>query len=210
MFRAAQKIIGGRQCVYRRSCHDLAHRQQLQHRQRRLYLQGHVPPATDQLEHLGQEFNLADAAGAELDVIGHILFGHFATNLRMQLAHRIDRAKIQVFTEHKGTADGFQSVVMAPGQRPRLDPGITLPFAPLSDEIVLQHVERTYQRPRIAIRPQAHVHAEHLPVGSDFGNRIDQAAPQPREKLEVGDAALIGIGGIRITIVGIDEDQINV
>ena len=44
-------------------------------------LQGRIAPAADQLEHLGDEFDFADAAGAELDVVRHLPAPHFVADL---------------------------------------------------------------------------------------------------------------------------------
>jgi hypothetical protein len=105
---AAQEVVGGTQRRHRLAGQQAAVGQSLQHLQRRLDLQRRVAPAADQLEHLGDEFDLADAAGPELDVVGLVLFRHFLADLRMQLAHRVDGAEVEVFAENEGAADGFE------------------------------------------------------------------------------------------------------
>ncbi len=69
-----------------------------------------VASAADELEDLGHELDFADAAGAELDVIGHVLARHFATDLGMQVAHGVDGAEIEVLAEDEGAGDALQGV----------------------------------------------------------------------------------------------------
>ena len=60
---------------------------------------------------------------------------------RMQSAHGIDRAEIQVLAEHEGPDDGgkFGQPCRLPRiQRARLDPGVPLPLPALGDEIVFE------------------------------------------------------------------------
>jgi hypothetical protein len=108
MLGAAQKIIRGGQLGNRRGGQHVARGEQLQHNQGRLRLQGQIAAAANQLEHLGEKLDFADAARAELDVVGHVFFRHFAANLRMQFAHRVDRAEIQILAKHEGAADALQ------------------------------------------------------------------------------------------------------
>ncbi len=169
-------------------------------------LQAAVASAANQLEYLGDELDFADAAGAELDVVGHIAAGDFLADLRMQLTHRVDGAEIEILAEHERAGDRGQFIVALAGHRSRLDPGVALPLAPLGDEIVLQHVEAGHQRSRVAVRSQPHVYAEHLAVAGHFGERADQLAAELGEELEIADR----VRPVGIAIVGIGEDQVDV
>jgi len=102
VFEAAQKLVGGGQFERRVERDLLPFGEQRQHLQRRLDLQLRVAATADQLEYLGDELDLADAAGAELDVAGHVLARHLAADLRVQAAHRVDCAEIQIFAEDEG------------------------------------------------------------------------------------------------------------
>ena len=206
MFEAAQEDIG--RVEFRGSIltKNFALGQQFQHLLRRLYLQVGISPAANELEHLGDEFDFSNAAGTELDVVSHVLFRHFATDLGVQFAHRIDRAEIEILAKDKRMADLVQLVVAAAGQRSRLDPGIALPFPALGDQVVLQHLERAHQRAGIAVGPQAHVHPKHLAVFRDIGDRVDQAASETGKEFEVRDRAR----PVRIPVFGKYEYQVNV
>jgi hypothetical protein len=210
MLQAAQEIVGGHKLDGGIEAENAALGQQLQHFLRRLDLQRCIAPAANQLEHLGDELDLAYAAGTEFDVVGHVLLRHLAANLRVQFAHRVDGAEIEILAEYEGMPDLLQFIVAASGQRPRLDPCVALPFTALCDEIVLQHFEGTHQRAGIAIRPQAHVDAKHLAVFRNIGNGIDQASPEPGEKFEIRYRTRICVYRIRIAILGKHENQVDV
>ena len=51
------------------------------------------------------ELDLANPAAPELDVVGHVLARHLAANLRVQVAHRVDGAEIEVLAEDEGAGD---------------------------------------------------------------------------------------------------------
>jgi hypothetical protein len=48
--------------------------------------------------------------GPSLTLSQHVLLRHFLANLRVQIAHRVDRAEVEVFAENKGAAHGLQLV----------------------------------------------------------------------------------------------------
>ena len=147
VFEAAQKRIGGEQFVAALRTQQAAFDEPRQHGERRADLQGAVASAADELEHLGDEFDFTDAARPELDVVGPILAHHLAANLRVQVAHGVDRAEIQILAVNERADDFLQHlrpvrlVVFARIQNARPDPGITLPFAPLGDQIVFERDE---------------------------------------------------------------------
>ena len=105
MLEPAQEHVGGGQILDRLRRQDAALGQQGQHLQRRAHLQGDVATTADELEHLGDELDLADAARAELDVVGAVAAGDFAADLRVQLAHGVDRAEVEVLAEHERAGD---------------------------------------------------------------------------------------------------------
>ena len=112
-----------------------AGRQQVEDLQRCPDLQRGVAAATDQLEDLGDELDLADAARTELDVVGHVLARHLSADLRMQVAHRVDGAEIEVLCGRRRAGDllhqadplGLQVVALV--HDARLDPRVAFPFA---------------------------------------------------------------------------------
>jgi hypothetical protein len=218
MLDAAQEVVGRGQLAHRFGGKEAIVGQQLQHLQGRLDLQRRIAAAADQLEHLGNELDFADAAGTELDVVGLVLLRHFLADLRVQLAHGVDGAEVEVLAKDEGAADGLQFVPArtpagagavagaVASERPRLDPGIAFPLAALGVEVVLQHVEGADQRAGIAVGPQPHVDAKHLAVFRDVGDGVDQAAPQAREEFEIGNRP----GAVGIAVLGVGEDQVDV
>ena len=105
VFEATQEDVGLAQFVLGFGLDQPALGQQLEHRKRRADLQRRVASAANELENLGDELDFADAAGAELDVVGHVLARHFAANLRVQVAHGVDGAEVEILAEDEGAGD---------------------------------------------------------------------------------------------------------
>ncbi len=147
VLEAAQEIVGGGQLVRALRRQQPPLDEQGEHLQRRPNLQHRLAATANQLEHLGDELDFANPARSQLDVLGHVLARHFAANLRVQIAHGVDRPIVEVFAEDEGTTEGVQRVdpfrlqIDALVHHPRLDPGVTFPFAALGDEIVLERAE---------------------------------------------------------------------
>ena len=165
-----------------------------------------VPSAADELQRLGHELDFADPAGAELDVVGEVPSQDFAAHFGMQCAHGRQRCVVEVLAKHEGTADRLEFSVAAPGQRPRLDPGVALPLAAVRHEITLQGVEADGQGPCVAVRPKAHVHAEHKPVAGLFVEQRNDPAAEANEILVGGERSR----PVGLPLVGIDEYEVDV
>ena len=216
MFEAAQKAIGHHQLLAAAGGQQASLDQQRQHLQRWSHLQGDIAPATDQLKNLGDKLDFPNPAGAELDVIGLVLAQHFAANLCVQVAHGVDCAEIEIFSVDEGSndlsqhLDPFTLAVFTGVHHPRLDPGVALPFTPLRDQIVFQRNERADQRPGIAVRTQAHVNAEHLPVTGDFVERGNQPLAEAGEEVMHFDTSPAVRCPGRFLYLGINEDQVDI
>jgi hypothetical protein len=118
------------------------------------------------------------------------------------------------------------SIITFARQRPPLDPRVSLPFAPLGNEILLERVEARGKRSRIAPRPQAHVDAEHLAVRGRLAERADQSTAEAGEKLVIGQgsaatflsamfltgatAVVTGAGAAGFPFLRIDEYEIDI
>ena len=149
-------------------------------------------------------------------MVGHVLARHFAANLRMQVAHGVDGAEIEIFAKDEGAGDPCQRLdpfahgatgqVGAAVHHAGLDPGIAFPFPALGDEIIFQRVHRTDQRPRVAIRAQAHVDSEHLAIGRQFAERGNDALAQAGEEVVVFDRFRAG----GIAFFRVDKDVVDV
>ena len=123
----------------------------------------------------------------------------------MQVAHRLIRAVIQIFAEHEGAHQRFD-VVRIRRNHAAFAPRIAFPFAPLRNQVLLQRGFAQYQRARIAVRPQPHIDAEHLPVGGDVVQQRNQFLPDFGEKLLIAPFA----PAVGVARFGIDENQIDV
>src|SRR3989338_2914432 len=77
---------------------------------------GIAPPAY-QLEYLCSKFDLAYSAGAEFDVVEPVAALYFLADLRVQLAHRIDCAEVEIFAEDERLRKPHQFVNVRIAQR---------------------------------------------------------------------------------------------
>ena len=136
--------------------------------QRRPDREHRLAPAAHQLHRLHDELDLADSARPELDVLRQLAPRHVAPHFGVQPAHRGERAEVEVLAVDERPHDRIELRVAAAGDRPRLDPRVALPFAPLRDEIGFQRLEARDQRPGFAVGPQPHVDAEHEAVLGDI------------------------------------------
>ncbi|TXT24789.1 MAG: hypothetical protein FD134_1385 [Gallionellaceae bacterium] len=88
----------------------------------------------------------------------------------------------------------------------RFDPGVALPFAPLLHQIFFQRGEAHHQRAAVAVRAQAHIHAEHHAFVGQFADQADQTTPELGEKFVVGKRAR----AVAFAVFRIEKDQVNV
>ncbi len=178
-----------------------------QHLERGARAQSRIAPAADQLETLRDELDLADAAGPELDVAREVAARDLLPDLRVELAHRVDGAEVEVLPEHERLRDlrelGTHPLVAA-GDHARLDPRVPLPLPSLCDEVLLERIEARGERARVAPRPQPHVDAEHLAVGGHVRERADDPLAELHEELVVRQP----VRGL--ALVRVDEHEIDV
>ena len=64
----------------------------------------------DELEHLGDEFDLPDAPRPQFDVVVLVLFSHLPPDLGVEVPHGGKGTEIQVFPEHEGQAQSYNFV----------------------------------------------------------------------------------------------------
>ena len=216
VFEPAQEFIRLEQLRLAVERQQAARDEQRQHLERWPDLQRRVAAAANQLEDLGHELDFADAAGAELDVVGHVLARDLAADLSVQVAHGIDRAKIEVLAEDEGARDAFELgipgclQVVAGVHDARLDPGVTLPLAALGDQVVFERDDRAHERPGIAIRPQTHVDAKDLAIAGDLAERADQPLAETGEEVVGLDLAPAAGHSSRLAVFRVDEDVVDV
>ncbi len=180
-----------------------------QHLQQRPLLQAQVAPAVDQLEGLGDELHLADAAFAQLDVLGHPLAPDLLLDQLLHGAQRLDGGKVQVapIDERPQHAQQLLASLLVAADHPRLDHRVALPVAALVLVVLLQRGEAVDQRAAGAVGAQAHVDAEDEAVDGDGIQRLDQLLPQAGEELLVVQRPL---GALGLAALGVTEDQVDV
>ncbi|MNJ34097.1 hypothetical protein D3C77_287960 [compost metagenome] len=172
-------------------------------------LQAQVAPTVDQLECLGDELDFANAAGPQLDVVGHALAPHFLLDQLLHGAQRFDRGKVQVtpVNERSQHIQQLRAGHLVAGHYPRLDHRVAFPVAALVLVVLLQCIEAEHQGAGRAVGAQAHVDAEHKTIDGDRVQGLDQPLAQSGEELLVVQRALdpLGFAALRE-----GEDQVDV
>ena len=157
-----------------------------------------VLAAAHDLEELSAEFDLADAAAAELDVEAGVVAAlapasrSCAASSRIRscsLDERREGGVVEVAAEDERRDHLHQRLFVGPrsrprsqagvGDDPRLEPGEALPFAALLVEVLLEHAQRADQRARVAVGPQAGVDPEHEAVGGRLRQQVDHPPGDP-------------------------------
>ena len=144
VFQPAQEVVGVDQFFFTVDRKQSTLGEQRQDLESRPDSQCGVASAANELEDLRHELDFADAARAELDVLGAVPARHLAPNLCMQVAHGVDRAEVEVFAVDEGAHDvlqrriPFRLQIVALVHHACPDPGVSFPLPALCDEIVLQ------------------------------------------------------------------------
>ncbi len=180
-----------------------------QHTEQRTLLQAEIAPSVDQLKGLGDEFDLANATGAQLDVRSHALAPHFLLDQLLHGAQRLDGGEVQVTPVDEGSQHLQQlfSGLLVAADDPRLDHGVALPVAPLILVVLLQRIKAVDQRPGRAVRTQTHVDAEGEAVDGDDVQCLDQPLAKADEEFLIVQRAL---GADGLAALRIAEDQVDV
>jgi len=217
----AQEHVGARQRIGGFGRHQAGAGHAFQRLQRGASAQFGKLPAAHHLQQLHGEFDFADAAARQLDVVGALgparaALAGVAADLVVQRAQRLEHVVVEVLAEHEGQHHSAQRLRRAArdgrarGNGAALHPGKALPFAALHQHVLFQRVQRTHRGPRIAVGPQRQVHAEHEAV---LGGVADQAVDQLDGAGEVFlhrnlAAAVVAAGGLAVLVV--DVDQVDV
>ncbi len=208
VFQPAQVAVGLDQVLAIAGRHLPAFHQRLQGRQQAALAQGRLTAATDQLQRLGQEFDLADAAGAALDIVQPVLARDLGGDRRLHLAQTVERGEIQVAAIDEGPQrlqPGLAGGDIA-GHRARLDPGVALPVAAFALEVLVHAGKRQRHPPGGAERTQAQVDAVAEAFGGGFVQQPRQALAKPGEILLGGQRP----GAVGLAVVREGVDQIDV
>ena len=208
ILQPAQEQIGLTQAIGMRLRQMPGRGQCAQGRQQGALAQHRLAPAADQLQGLHQEFDLADAAGAELQIVGELALLHFRIDHRLHLAQPVERGVVEIaaIDERPQGFEQFFAGGDVAGHRPRLDPGVTLPVAALALVVLLHRREAQRDPTGIAEGPQAQVHAMAEAVGGDIAEQLREA---------LADAGEIGLRvqrprAIAVAMRGEGIDQVDV
>ena len=202
MFDAAQEIVGVAQVIRRLLSTLLEPGQIVDRGERHRRSQIDLAAAPDQLLGLGEEFDLANAAAAELDVVAFGDPGRAAApavDLAFDRVNILDRRIIQAFPPDE-RAEAVEKRLAGgdvAGDRARLDHRRALPI--LAEALVIglggQHRER--QRRRAGVRSESEIGAEDVAIGGPLLHQPDQIPGQANEMiLQTG--AVIGFDPVRI------------
>src|SRR5690606_36048308 len=126
------------------------------------------------------ELDLADAAAAELDVVGHLFQSDLLLDEALHLPQRVEDAVVQVLAIDERREYLVENVALVLGARdePRLDVGIALPVAAVAHEIRLERRHADGERAALAEGPQARVDAIDEAVARDLVEQLDQELRQ--------------------------------
>ena len=143
--------------------------------------------ATDELQRLAQELDLADATGAALDVVVHVTPRHLGGDRRLHLAQAIKRGEIQIPPVDERAQRGQPGLAGGDvtGHRARLQPGIAFPVAAFALEVQVHAGEGQRHPAGIAEGAQAQVD----PMAEAIDGGVIQ---QPRQPLAQAREVLLG------------------
>ncbi|CAM5204190.1 hypothetical protein CDEF62S_04319 [Castellaniella defragrans] len=222
VFEAAQEDVGGFQAVGLRLAQDAGAALLVQGGQQIALLQRRLAPAPDELVELHHEFDFADAAFAQLDVVTGVdaIAGAgpplpIGADAFAQATQRGEGVEVEIFAVDEGHPQGFDFAALRPegrfveeraGDQSGFQPGVALPFAPLGDQVVLEGGQAPGQRPAVAVRAQPQVRAKDVAVGVEFG---EQRGHQPADlavELVVADAA----AAVGFAFFLVEHDEVDI
>ncbi len=173
---------------------------QRHHFEQRGVLQAPVAAAAHQLHGLHDEFDFANSARSQLQVVLEVAARHFARDQRLHLAQRLEHSEIEIPAVDEGPHEFLvcAGVGFVAHHGARLDPGIPLPIAAVLLQIIIERRQAHDQRSAFAEGAQAHVHAKYEAI---LGSRIEQPDEFPAEPVEillvVDRARAVGLPGLR-------------
>ena len=206
MLDVAQEDIGIAKLGHRGRRQQSARRQCRQRRKCPARAQRGLAPAAHQLQGLGDEFDFADATGAELDVGRVIPAPALAADLAMNIAQASVSVVIEIFSKHEWFDQPLERFALLPGQRSCLQPGIALPSPSLCYQIGFQRDERRAKRTRVAIGSQTHVDPEHESLRRHLVKRGDDPAAEAFEEFLIGER----FRSVSRSRLGVDEHEIDI
>ena len=138
-----------------------------------------LAPAPHELEHLGEELDLTDAARTELDVVLEAAAPDLGLDHGLHLPERVDGAVVQVDAVDEGAEHLLElgRVFIVRTEHAGLDHGVALPAAAVLLVVVLHGGEAHREIAGLAERAEAHVDTEDHAVGGEVLQRCDKGLP---------------------------------
>ncbi len=169
-----------------------------------------IAPAPDQLLGLGEEFDFADPAAAELDVVpahGDLAVTLHGVDLALDRVNVLDGGEVEMAPpdERPQMLQEVGARIRIAGDRARLDHRRALPILPHALVIGFGRQHRHGERRRAGIRPQPEVGAEDIAVFAVVLQQAYQIAGQPHEA--VLQAALSAVVDL---VAVIKHDQVDI
>ncbi len=165
--------------------------------------------ATQQLERLDDELDLADAAGAELHVLLQFAAFDLARDQFLHRAQRFEHAEVEVAAIHERAQRVAVEVAEAglcPVNGTRLHVGVALPVAPVLLQVLLHRVETHGHGARVAERSQPQVDAINEAVVRGRAEQLRDALARAHEILFV----LQRPRTRRLAVLGEEKHEIDV
>jgi hypothetical protein len=187
VFDHTQETVSGGEIIAHLIVDPAAGGQRRERLQRRFEAQLGISAAGDELLRLDEEFDLADAAPAELDVVPFhrdFIVAAIGVDLALHRVHVGNGREVEIFAPDEGREPGEKRL---PGRdvaraRPRFDQRGALPI--LSTALVVVERRRggdgDLSRGRIGTQPQ--IGAEHVAVGSALLQELHQHSREPHVK----------------------------
>ncbi len=181
---------------------------------------GELPAADDQHQ-LDDEFDLADAAARQLDVVGAVGAACGAglgllADLVVQLAQALENAVVEVAAVDEGRDQRTQRQRASAFDRAArsddaaLEPGKPFPLAALHLQVLFQHRQADHRRPRVAVRPQGQVDAEDETVLGGVADQRIQPLDDVAEVFVERHRARTGAVARGQPVFFVDVDQVDV
>ena len=179
----AQETIGRVEIAGRLGVDPSALRQPVQHFERRATAQIRMPAARDELLGLDEEFDLANAAAAKLEIVAFdcdVVVAAVGVNLAFHGLDIGDRRVIEIFAPDERGEIGEKRLAGEDVARAsaRLDERGALPVLSGALVIAQRRERRDRDLGRCRIRAQAQVDTKHVTVGGALLEQLHQAAGQ--------------------------------
>ncbi len=157
---------------------------------------------------LHDEFDFADAATAQLEVVFEVAALHFGLDHALHLAQALERTEVEVTAIDEGpqAVEETRALHQVTRHRAGLDPGVALPIAPFALEVVFHRGKRLHQPPDLPEGAQAHVHAPSHAIGGDLGKQLDELLAGALEPVAIVQRAR----AIALPGLGEGEHQVDV